>query len=124
MEGSTDVKEIYESIKIGNGDSMQATKIINSKCEVTQINGEKFKVVLDNVKYLSKLCVNLFSLNKALKKCFKVSNDGVDFSFNYKCVKLIFDRVIHTTVGCVTGVLMKPNLSSNINGFANAPISN
>jgi hypothetical protein len=59
MEGSTDVKEIYESIKIGNGGSMQATKIINSKCEVTQINGEKFKVVLDNVKYLSKLCVNL-----------------------------------------------------------------
>jgi hypothetical protein len=37
--GLTDVKEIDESIKIGNGDSMKATKIGNLKCEVTQING-------------------------------------------------------------------------------------
>jgi hypothetical protein len=40
VEGVTDVKEIDESIKIGNGDSMKATKIGNLKCEVTQINGE------------------------------------------------------------------------------------
>jgi hypothetical protein len=37
---------------------------------------------------------------------------------------LTFDRVIHATDGCVTGVLMKPRLSDNINGFANASISN
>jgi hypothetical protein len=68
--------------------------------------------------------VNLFSLNKALKKGFKVSNDGVVVSLNYKQVKMTFDRVIHATDGCVTGVLMKPILSDNINGFANASISN
>jgi hypothetical protein len=32
MEGLTDVKEINESIKIGNGDSMKAKKIGNLKC--------------------------------------------------------------------------------------------
>jgi hypothetical protein len=37
---------------------------------------------------------------------------------------LTFDRVIHDTDGCVTGVLMKPILSNNIKGFANASISN
>jgi hypothetical protein len=37
---------------------------------------------------------------------------------------LIFDRVIHATDGCVTGVLMKPILSDIINGFANASIRN
>jgi hypothetical protein len=68
--------------------------------------------------------VNLFSLNKALKKCFKVSYDGVNVSLNFKHVKLTFDRVINATDGCVTGLSMKPMMSNNINGFANASISN
>jgi hypothetical protein len=61
--GLTDVKEINELMKIGNGDSMKATKIGNSKCEVTQINGEMFTVTMNDVKYVPSLCVNLFSLN-------------------------------------------------------------
>jgi hypothetical protein len=121
-EGLTDIKEIDESIKIGNGNSMKSTKIGNLKCEVTQINGEKLTIMLNDVKYVPSLCVNLFSLNKALKKGFKVSNDGVVISLNYKHVKLTFDRVIHATDGCVTGVLMKPIRSNNISGFANASI--
>jgi hypothetical protein len=43
-EGLTDIKEIDESIKIGNGDSIKSSKIENLKCEVVQINGEKFTV--------------------------------------------------------------------------------
>jgi hypothetical protein len=124
VEGLTDVKEINELIKIGNDDLMKATRIGNLKCEVTQINGEKFTVTLNDVKYVPSLCVNLFSLNKALNKGFKVSNDGVVVSLNYKHVKLTFDRVIHATDGCVTGVSMKPILSNKINGFANASINN
>jgi hypothetical protein len=123
-EGLTDGKEIDESIKIGNGYSMKATKIGNLKCEVAQINGEKLTITLNDVKYVSSLCVNLFSLNKVLKKGFKVSNDGVVVSLNYKHVKLTFERAIHATDGCVTGVLMKPILIDNINGFANTSISN
>jgi hypothetical protein len=110
-------------IKIGNGDSMKATKIGNLKCEVTQVNGEKFTATLNYVKYVPSLCVNLFSMNNALKKGFKVSNDRVVISLNYKHVKLTFDRVIHATDGCVTGVLVKPKFIDNTNGFANASIS-
>jgi hypothetical protein len=40
VEGLTDVKEIDESIKIGNGNSLKSTKIGNLKCEVTQVNEE------------------------------------------------------------------------------------
>jgi hypothetical protein len=65
VEGLTDVKEIDESIKTVNGHSIKATKL----------DGEKFTVTLNDVKYVPSLCVNLFSLNKALKKGFKVSND-------------------------------------------------
>jgi hypothetical protein len=72
---------------------------------------------------VQRLCVNLFCLNKALKKGFKISNDGVVISLTYKHVMLTFDRVIHATDGCVTGVLMKPKMSDNINGFASASIS-
>jgi hypothetical protein len=123
-EGLTDVTEINESIKIENGDSMKSTKIRNWKCELTQINGEKFTVTLKNVKYVPSLCVNLFSLNKALKKVFNAINDRVVISLTYKHVKLTFDRVIHTTDSCVTGVLMKSILIDNINGFSNESIRN
>jgi hypothetical protein len=86
-QSAEDVKEINESIKIGNGNSIKSTKIGNVKCEVTQVNGEKLTITMNDVKYVPSLCVNLFSLNKALKKGFKVSNDGVIISLNYKHVK-------------------------------------
>jgi hypothetical protein len=38
MEGLTDVKDIDESIKIGNGDAMRACKIGNLNCEVTKLD--------------------------------------------------------------------------------------
>jgi hypothetical protein len=81
-------------------------------------------VTMNVVKYVPSLCVNFFSLNKGLKKGFKLSNDGIVVSLNYKHVKLTFDHVIHATDGCVTGILMKPILSNNITGFANASIIN
>jgi hypothetical protein len=104
VEVLTDIREINELIKIGYGDSMKATKIGNLKWEVTQINGKRFTVTMNDVKYVPSLCVNLFSLKKALKKGFKVSNDGVVVSLNYKHIYLTFDRVIHATDDCVTGV--------------------
>jgi hypothetical protein len=48
----------------------------------------------------------------------------VVISLNYKHVRLTFDLVINAMDGCVTGVSMKPILSDNINGFANASIRN
>jgi hypothetical protein len=87
MEGLTEAKEIDESIMIGNGDSMKATMIENLKCTATRMKGEKFTVALNDVKYVSNLCVKSYSLSKALKKGFNVSNDDVLVSFNYKHVK-------------------------------------
>jgi hypothetical protein len=103
---------------------MKVIKIGNLKCEVTYIDGEKFTVTLNDVKYVPNLCVNIFSLKKALKKGFKVSNDGVIVSLKYMHVKLTYDRVINATDVCVTGVLMKVTTFNNSNGFANTSISN
>jgi hypothetical protein len=63
-------------------------------------------------------------LNKALKKGFKVSNDGVVISLNYKHARFTFDFVIHAMDGCVTGVLMEPIMIDNINRFSNESIIN
>jgi hypothetical protein len=46
MGGLSDVKDINESIKIGNGGAMRACKIGNLNCEVTQLDGRKFVVSL------------------------------------------------------------------------------
>jgi hypothetical protein len=103
---------------------MRATQIGNLQCEVTQIDREKFIVALNDVKYVPSLCVNLYRLNKELKKGFKVNNHGFIVSLNYKHIKLAFDCVINATDGCVTEVTMKPIIYDNINGFANASIRN
>jgi hypothetical protein len=61
---------------------MATTKIGNLKCEVTEVNGENFTVTMNDVKHVPSLYVNLFSMNKPLKKGFKVSNDGVVISLS------------------------------------------
>jgi hypothetical protein len=64
---------------------------------------------------MQNFCVNLLSLNKELKKGFKVSNDGAAVSLNYMHVKLTFYCVINSTDSFVTEVLMKPISFNNIN---------
>jgi hypothetical protein len=63
---------------------MKATKVGNLKCDITQINGERFTVTLNDVKYAPNLCAKFLSWNKALKKGFNVSIDGAVDSLNYK----------------------------------------
>ena len=124
LEGLTNVKDINELIKIGNGGAMQACKIGNLNCEVTQIDGKKIGVTLENVKYVPEICSNLFSLNKALKNGFKLTNDGVIVSLTKKHITLTFDRVIKTLDdGCVTGVMMRPIVAEKTyNGYAHTSI--
>jgi hypothetical protein len=62
-------------------------------------------------------------LNKALKKGFKVSNDGVIVSLKYTHVKLTFDRMINARDGCMTRISMKLLAINNINRFWHASIS-
>jgi hypothetical protein len=108
MVGLTEVKDIDKIIKIGNGGTMQSCMTGNLKCKVTQLDGRKFVVALNNVKYVPKICSNLFSLNKALRNGNKLSNNDVIVSLIKKHVTLPVDRIIKTLYdGCVTGVMMR-----------------
>jgi hypothetical protein len=124
IEGLTDIKDINESIKIGNGGAMRACKIGNLNCEVTQLDGRKFVVSLMNVKFAPGICSNLFSLNKALMNGFTLANYGVIVNLTKKHVTLTFDVLIKTVDdGCVTGVVMKPIVEKiNHDGYAHTSI--
>ena len=76
-EGLFDTRDINEEITIGNGKSMIAAKVGSLKCKVIQVDGSSLDVTLHEVKYVPELWVNLFSINKALKNGFNLSNKGV-----------------------------------------------
>jgi hypothetical protein len=124
VEGLTDLIDIDEAITIGNGESMRATKVGNLKCEVIQVNGKKFAVTLHDIKLVPDLCVNLFNLNRAIQNGFKLSNENVSIRLSKGSVTLIFDRIIKTMNGFVTGVNMKTLTPKGIhNGMVNTTIS-
>jgi hypothetical protein len=75
---------------------------------VTQLDGKKFFVSINHVKFVPSLCVNLFSLNKALKKGFVISNEANIVSLTLKHVRLTFVRTINAADSCVVGVSMQP----------------
>jgi len=109
---------------IGNGGAMRACKTGNLKFEVTLLDGRKFVVTLNNVKYVPEICSNLFSLNNALKNDFKLSKGNVIVILMKKYVNLTFDCVIKTLDdGCVTGVMMRTiSAKQAYGGFAHASI--
>jgi hypothetical protein len=77
-----DVKNINENIRVGNVNFLTATKIGSLKCSAIQIDGSTLNIILDDVKFVPDLWVNPFSINQALKKDHKISNDELTISLN------------------------------------------
>jgi hypothetical protein len=65
IEGVFNLKDIAETITVGNGDSMSATKVGSLRRCVVQLNGSTLDITINEVKYVPNLCANLFSINKA-----------------------------------------------------------
>jgi hypothetical protein len=98
------VKEICDKITVGNGKTMTATKVWDLKCKVIQLDGSSLDVTLYEVKYVPKLWMNLFSLNKALKNGYTLSNKGLSIFLSKGPSSVTFDRVIRTKNGFVSGI--------------------
>jgi hypothetical protein len=106
--GMFDVRDIDEKIRVGNGNLLLATKIGNLKLDVTQIDGTKFTITLQDVKFVPDLWVNLFSINQALKKGYRISNDNIVISLSKGLNKITFDRFFKAKDGTVSGIMMTP----------------
>jgi hypothetical protein len=96
----------HADITVGNGESMKATKVGSFKCHFIQLNGSRVNVTNKEVKYVSELWVNLFSISKALKNGWYLSNKGLTISLKKGSVSVAFDRVIKTVNGSISGIKM------------------
>jgi hypothetical protein len=98
---------------VGNGKSMTATKVGSLKCFIIQVDGSGLEITLHEVKYVPELRVNLFSINKAFKKGYKLSNKGLS-NGSVSGIKLSINEspVAYNTISN-----FRPGKSININDF-------
>jgi hypothetical protein len=92
-----------EQITIGNRHKIVVTKLGDLKCEVTQVNGSNFEVILKEVKHVPDLWVNLFRINKALKNGFKLRHDRISI----RLVKVLFHYVLIALYQLQTTLLLE-----------------
>ena len=101
------MKDINESIKVGNGDTMMATKVGSLKCRTIQVDGSGIDIIFHEVKYVPDLWANLFSVHQALKKGHKISNEDVIISLSKGSSSISFDRIYNTKDnGTLSGIKM------------------
>ena len=110
-KGMFDVQDISESITVGNGKSMTATKVGSLKCRVIQVDGAELDIILHEVKFVPELWVNLFSINKALENGHKISNKGLTICLSKGSSSIMFDRLFKTTNGSISGIKLTVNES-------------
>jgi hypothetical protein len=112
IEGMFNLKDIAETITVGNGDSMTATKVGSLRRRVVQLNGSTLDIIINEVKYAPNLCANLLSINKAIKNGFKLSNNGTSICLTKGSASITFDRIINTLSGSISGFKMVSHQSS------------
>jgi hypothetical protein len=86
--------DINEDIKVGDGKYIkQAIKMGSKRVSVLQPNNVIKHFVINDVKYVPKLWVNLFSITSTLCCGWNLSNEGIIMSINKQGELLIFDQV-------------------------------
>jgi hypothetical protein len=78
---------------------------------VVQFDGSVLDITINKVKYVPKLCANLFSINMAIKNGFSLSNKVTSICLTKGSASITFDRVINTLSGTISGIKMIDNES-------------
>jgi hypothetical protein len=123
-----DCRPIKSYIKVGDGKTITCNKIGKVRMMVIQNDGTSTIVVLHDCKYVPALFVNLFSITRALHNNWQLSNRGMSMILRKESQTIIFDKIMRTESGCVTGVEMVPlveksytildrEMSTDINDF-------
>jgi hypothetical protein len=103
-----DVRDVSERIIVGNGKTMEAIKIGNLRCNIEQVNGNTFQVLLQKIKFVPGLWVNLFSINKDLENVFKIRNEEIIAHLSKGSNRLSFGRALKTKNRFLSEVRLKP----------------
>jgi hypothetical protein len=72
------------------------------------------KVMISNVKYVHGLWVNLFSLSQPLKQGWRLSNEGFIMKIKKGPHIIVFDPIMDTDSGAITGVILTPVVNVNL----------
>ena len=120
--GMTDVREINSPVQIGNGKTLQATKIGRKHMTVLSKDGRMTEIVLEDYKYVPDLWVNLFAVTKCLRNGWNISNDGVTLYLRKGNMEVKFDKAIKTHKGLIIGVDMMARVPDVAN-VASAPFA-
>jgi hypothetical protein len=112
IEGMFNLKDIAETITVGNGNSMTAAKVGSLRHCIVQLNGSTLDVTINEVKYVPHLCANLLSINKAIKNGFNLSNNGTSICLTKGSASITFDRIMNTLSGSISGITMVSHQSS------------
>jgi hypothetical protein len=75
---------------------MKGEKVGSLKYHVVQLNSSSVNMTLKEVNHVPALWVNLFSISKALKKGFNLSNKWLMLILKEESVSVTFDRIIRT----------------------------
>jgi len=65
-QGLYDVKKVKESIKLGSGKNVYATKVGKLDVSFVQENGYRVTFTLENVRYIPSFYIKVFSLMTAM----------------------------------------------------------
>jgi hypothetical protein len=106
INGMFNIQGINEKVTVGNGEKMVATKVGSLRRRVIQVDGSTLYIVINDIKFLPELCANLFSVNKALKNGFKLSNKNENISLTKGSASITFDRIIKSLDGTVSRIKM------------------
>lgn len=105
--GLIDVEDIDVNVEMGDGKIVKATKKGIFRGKVVQVDGSTTTVKLE-VKYLSQLKTNLFSITTAMKNGAKLSNEGDKIILSKNGISVRFDRKASGGDGATMGAIIKP----------------
>jgi hypothetical protein len=107
--------DIDEDIKLGDGKYIKATKVGHKQVTVHQPNVKQEMFVILDCKLVPDLWVNWFSVTSSLRRVWSISNEGIIISLSCNDQSLVFDQVLESSTGAITGVIMEPVLFPEYN---------
>jgi hypothetical protein len=111
LEGMSDLRDESSTIYIGDGRGLKSDIVGTFRGTVTQINGTKVNIRLDDVAYVPDLKVKLFSLTKSMENGSTLKGTGRVMTLTKGTSSIVFNKIQTTKNGYSAGVVIYPRIN-------------